>query len=46
MFWKVVQVMPTNDYKVYVYFDDGNISGNYDPSNFLDIDPDNIYDVQ
>lgn len=81
MFRKVVQVVPTNDYKVYVYFDDGkiklydaselvekgvfkqlkdielfqksctvlndtlawDISGNYDPSNCLDIDPDNIY---
>ena len=25
MFHKVVQVMPTNDYKVYVYFADGKV---------------------
>ena len=82
MFNKVVQVVPTNDYKVYVYFADGKIklydaselvkkgvftqlrnidlfkksctvlndtlawdtSGNYDPANCLDIDPDKLYD--
>lgn len=83
MFRKVVQVLPTNDYKVYVYFADGkiklydaselvekgvfkqlkdielfkksctvlndtlawDISGTYDSSNCLDIDPNNIYDT-
>ena len=82
MFRKVVQVVPTNDYRVYVYFADGkiklydasklvekgvfkqlkdielfknsctvlndtlawDISGTYDPSNCLDVDPNNIYD--
>jgi hypothetical protein len=81
MFRKVVQVLPTNDYKVYIYFDDGKIrlfdaseivkrgvfrqlqnidtfkntvtvlndtlawdlTGNFDPYNCLDIDPEELY---
>ena len=34
MFHKVVQVIPTEDYKVYVYFEDGKIVC-YDASNLL-----------
>ncbi len=81
MFHKVVQVYPTNDYKVYIYFADGKVklydakklikkgifkrlknidifkntctvlnntlawdlSGEYDPGNCLDLDPDELY---
>lgn len=81
MFHKVVQVLPTSDYKVYIYFADGkiklfdakdlitkgvfkqlqdidlfmntctvmnntlawDITGNYDPSNCLDLDPEELY---
>ena len=35
MFPKIVQVIPTDDYKVYVYFEDGKIVC-YDISPFLD----------
>ena len=34
MFHKVVQVIPTEDYKVYLYFEDGKIVC-YDASNLL-----------
>lgn len=81
MFHKVVQVLPTNDYKVYLYFSNGkiklfdakelvtkgvfqqlqdintfkntctvmndtlawDISGNFDPANCLDLDPEELY---
>jgi hypothetical protein len=81
MFHKVVQVLPTDDYKVYVYFVDGKIklydakelinkgiftqlqdlnkfkitctvmndtlawdvSGKYDSTNCLDLDPEELY---
>jgi len=82
MFHKVVQVLPTDDYKVYIYFSDGeiklfnakelvskgvfkkpqdislfkdactvmndntlawDISGNYDPSDCLNLDPEELY---
>lgn len=81
MFHKVVQVVPTNDFKVYIYFEDGkiklfdakdliskgvfqklqdpnvfkdsctvmnqtlawDISGNYDPTYCLDLDPETLY---
>ena len=36
MFHKVVQVVPTEDYKVYVYFEDGKIVC-YDAKNLLDM---------
>lgn len=38
MFHKVVQVYPTDDYKVYIYF-----VGKFDPSNCLDLDPEELY---
>ena len=81
MIHKILQVFPTDDYKVYLYFSDGkvklfdgtalvkngvfqslqdeskfknlctvlndtlawDISGNYDPSNCLDLDPQELY---
>lgn len=81
MFHKVVQVVPTDDYKVYIYFADGKIklfdaseliqkgvfqqlqnidvfknsctvlndtlawdlSGEFDPYNCLDLDPEELY---
>ena len=81
MFHKVLQVLPTDDYKIYIYFSDGriklfnarelvskgvfkklqnislfkdactvmndtlawDISGNYDPSDCLDLDPEELY---
>ncbi len=81
MFHQVVQVYPTDDYKVYIYFADGrvklfdakelvthgvfrqirdiekfknsctvlndtlawDISGKFDPSNCLDLDPEELY---
>jgi hypothetical protein len=81
MFHKVIQVVPTNDYKVFVYFEDGKIklfdasdlitrgvfqqlqsielfkgactvlndtlawdlSGKYDQSDCLDLDPEELY---
>jgi hypothetical protein len=81
MFHKVIQVYPTNDYQVYVYFSDGRIklfdaralvtqgvfqplqditlfknhctvlnntlawdlTGKYDASNCLDLDPEELY---
>ncbi|MCL4515358.1 MAG: DUF2442 domain-containing protein [Firmicutes bacterium] len=82
MFHQVIQVYPTDDYKVYIYFVDGrvklfdakelvtqgvfrqirdiekfknsctvlndtlawDISGKFDPSNCLDLDPEELYD--
>ena len=49
---KVVQVLPTDDFKVYVYFEDGKIKlfdmshlvGNRDQYECLDIDPFTIYE--
>lgn len=81
MFHKVVQVLPTHDFKVFIYFEDGKIklfdatdlitkgvfqklqdinvfrnactvlnhtlawdlSGNFDPSDCLDLDPEALY---
>lgn len=81
MFYKIIQVYPTKDYKVYLYFSDGRIklfdarklitqgvftklqnislfietctvmndtlawdvSGKYDPSACLDLDPEELY---
>lgn len=81
MFHQVIQVIPTNEYKVYIYFADGkiklfnasslvekgvfrkfkdinlfiksctvingtigwDIKGNHDPSDCLDLDPENLY---
>lgn len=81
MFHRVVQVVPTNDFKVYIYFEDGKIKlfdasnlvtkgvfqklqdisvfkdtctvlnhtlawdleGKYDPTECLDIDPEELY---
>ncbi|KJS21428.1 MAG: hypothetical protein VR72_10415 [Clostridiaceae bacterium BRH_c20a] len=81
MFHKVLQVVPTDDYKVYIYFADGKIklfdaseiikkgvfrqlqnldlfknsctvlndtlawdlTGKFDPSNCLDLDPEELY---
>lgn len=81
MFHKVIQVFPTNDFKVYIYFEDGkiklfdasklvtkgtfkklqdkdifiksctvmnntlawDISGEFDPTSCLDLDPEELY---
>ncbi len=81
MFHRIVQVMPTNDFKVYLYFEDGKIklfdasdlitkgvfrklqdisiftdtctvlnhtlawdlTGKYDPTTCLDLDPEELY---